>query len=62
MNTSEEPLIRLPRPGSLSQEVASFLVCGVVGSDPVTLLRVKNGEAAEEQLERGGEGVRFHDF
>lgn len=56
MNTSEELLIRLPRPGSLSQEVASFLACGVVGSDPVTLLRVKNDEAAEEQLERGGEG------
>lgn len=62
MNTSEELLIGLPRAGSLSQEVASFLVCGVVGYDPVTSLRVKNDRAAEEQLESGGEGVRFHDF
>lgn len=62
MNTSEELLIRLPRAGSPFQRVVSFSVCGVVGHDPVTSLRVRNVGAAEEQLESGGEGVRFHPF
>lgn len=55
MNTNKEFLIRLPRAGILKQEVASFLVWGVVSYDLATSLRVRNDEAAEEQLENSVE-------